>query len=126
MASHLRGMPHMGLIKVPSKLAALPIESLLRWHEHAVTLADGAKESRNPRSSAASFGSTHRSEMGPPDSSQCFHGKVPVDMTNASGTVTSPGPQYWPSMAPVKSASAQPIFGTAKRVTKSQGIMHVR
>jgi len=92
-------------------------------YEHAVTLADGAKESRNPRSSAASFGSTHRSEMGPPDSSHCFHGKVPVDMTNASGTTVSPGPAYNPSLAQVKVSNQQAIFGTSRRVHATQGIL---
>ena len=59
-----------------------------------------------------------------PDSSHCFHGKVPVDMTHTAGKHSiAPGPQYWPSMAPVKAASKQPTFGTAKRVTKVQGIM---
>lgn len=68
-------------------------------YEHAFTLADGAKTSTKPRSAAAGFGSTTRPEQGPPDSAHCFHGKVPVDMTNASGTTISPGPAYNPSLA---------------------------
>lgn len=92
-------------------------------YDHAVTLADGANTSTKPRSSAASFGSTKRSEMGPPDSAHCFHGKVPVDMTNASGTVVSPGPSYNPSLKAVKTEAARPTFGTARRVHSTQGIM---
>ena len=54
-------------------------------YDHALTLQDGSKISTKPRSSAAGFGSTKRSGTGPPDSAQCFHGKVPVDLTNAPG-----------------------------------------
>jgi len=91
-------------------------------YEHAVTLADGAKTSTKPRSSAAGFGSTKRSEMGPPDSAHCFHGKVPVDMTNHQGGTNSPGPVYAPSIEPVRAASNSAVFGTSKRVTRSMRI----
>ena len=76
-------------------------------------------------SSRAGFGSTKRSETGPPDSAHCFHGKVPVDMTNNSTPNVSPGPQYWPSMEATKAASKQPVFGTSKRVTKNQAIVMI-
>ena len=56
------------------------------------------------------------------DSSQCFHGKVPVDMTNATNTSISPGPAYVYDVTAVKPAPARPVFGTAKRVTPGQGI----
>jgi hypothetical protein len=49
-------------------------------------------------------------------------GKVPVDMTNASGTTISPGPAYNPSLAQVKVSSQKPIFGTGRRVQQTQGI----
>ena len=95
-------------------------------YDHAITLADGAKTSTKPRSSAAGFGSTQRKGTGPPDSAHCFHGKVPVDMTHTKGGSVSPGPQYYPSVSAVKYHPQEAVFGTAKRVTKSQGIMHVR
>lgn len=91
-------------------------------YDHAVTLADGAKISGKPRSGRAGFGSTQRSETGPPDSSHCYHGKVPVDMTNHKGGTFSPGPQYNPSVEPVKSVAPKAVFGTARRVTRNQRI----
>ena len=90
-------------------------------YEHAVTMGDLAKTSTKPRSSRAGFGSTKRSETGPPDSSHCFHGKVPVDMTNSKNTQESPGPMYYPNIDVVKEVARKPIFGTAKRVTRGLG-----
>ena len=93
-------------------------------YDHALTLLDGSKISTKPRQPRASFGSTKRSDMGPPDSSQCFHGKVPVDMTNASGTVISPGPTYNPDINCNKGKTPQAIFGTSRRVHSTQGMFH--
>ena len=106
--------------KPPSLVAEAPGPGS---YEHAVTLADGAKTSTKPRSSRAGFGSTERSGTGPPDSCHMFHGKVPVDMTNHKGGTLSPGPAYWPSIAPVKGQSAKATFGTAKRVTRNLAIV---
>jgi len=92
-------------------------------YDHAVTLSDGAKTSTKPRSSAAGFGSTKRSGTGPPDSAKCFHGKVPVDMTNNTKPSVSPGPAYNPNINPVKVKSQEAVFGTARRVHSTQGIM---
>jgi len=91
-------------------------------YDHAVTLADGAKTSTRPRSAAAGFGSTQRGDAAYVDSAHCFHGKVPVDMTHV-GPSESPGPGYMPSFRQVKPQPQQAIFGTAKRVTRAQGIM---
>ena len=56
------------------------------------------------------------------DSSQCFHGKVPVDMTHASAGSLSPGPGYNPSFKSVIKSSSQPIIGTAKRFRDYGGL----
>ena len=50
-------------------------------------------------------------------------GKVPVDMTNAAGTTISPGPAYHPNLESIKAASQGALFGTARRVHSTQGIM---
>ena len=55
------------------------------------------------------------------DSSQCFHGKVPVDMSNAKNTSITPGPAYNPSWSGYRRGK-MPVFGTSKRVTQAQGI----
>lgn len=90
-------------------------------YDHALTLSDGAKTSTKPRSSAPDFGSTPA--VGPfIDSSSCFHGKVPVDMTHAKNMSISPGPGYNPSLSQTKSKSREAIFGTAKRVTPGLGL----
>ena len=49
------------------------------------------------------------------DSSACFHGKVPVDMTHANASNLSPGPGYNPSHKSVLKGSQQPAIGTQKR-----------
>jgi hypothetical protein len=91
-------------------------------YDHNITLADGARTSNKPRSSAPGFGSTPA--VGPfIDSSSCFHGKVPVDMTHAKNTSISPGPGYNPSVSQTKVKPPQPIFGTSKRVTPGMALV---
>ena len=87
------------------------------------TLSDGAVLAGKRRAPAASFGSTQRGDSAFVDSVHCFHGKVPVDMTNATNTYISPGPGYKPNVESVKAASAKATFGTAKRSTPGLGLM---
>ena len=65
-----------------------------------------------------SFGTSerHRPETHPKKT--MYIGK---DFEKALYGTISPGPQYWPSVAPVKAASAQPIFGTAKNQIPGYG-----
>ena len=92
-------------------------------YDHNLTLADGARTSKNPRAPAPGFGSTQRGDSAFVDSSACYHGKVPVDMTNANSTSISPGPGYNPSVSSVKVAPARATFGTAKRTTPGLAIV---
>jgi len=86
-------------------------------------LADGAVLSSKRRSPAASFGSTQRGDSAFIDSVHCFHGKVPVDMTNATNTNISPGPGYKPSVDSVKYMPPNATFGTAKRTTPNMALV---
>jgi len=90
------------------------------------TLSDGAVLSSKRRSPAASFGSTQRGDSAFVDSVSCFHGKVPVDMTNATNTNISPGPGYKPSVEQVKYHAPQATFGTAKRTTPNLAPVNVK
>lgn len=70
-----------------------------------------------------SFGSTQRGDSAFIDSVHCFHGKVPVDMTNATNTNISPGPGYKPSVDSVKYMPPNATFGTAKRTTPNMALV---
>jgi hypothetical protein len=78
--------------------------------------------STKPRVLAKSFSIEQRGGKTLMDSSQCFHGKVPVDMTHASAGSLSPGPGYNPSFKSVIKSSSQPIIGTAKRFRDYGGL----
>ena len=84
-------------------------------YDHAMTLAEGSVLSSKHRAPAPGFGSTTRGEASMQDSSQCFHGKVPVDMTNAKNTSITPGPAYNPSWIAVQSKPQGGVIGTSKR-----------
>lgn len=92
-------------------------------YNHGNVLADGAVLSSKRRAPAASFGSTQRGDSAFIDSVHCFHGKVPIDMTNATGTNISPGPGYNPSVGQVKDKPPNATFGTAKRTTSNMAIV---
>lgn len=86
-------------------------------------LATGAVLSGKRRSAAAGFGSTQRGDSSLIDSSQCFHGKVAVDMTHANNISISPGPGYKPSVTQTKVTQPRPTIGTAKRTTSNMAIV---
>ena len=77
--------------------------------------AQGACLSTKPRVPASSFTIETRGAKTLMDSSACFHGKVPVDMTHARADNLSPGPGYNPSYKSTLKSSQQPIIGTQKR-----------
>ena len=109
-----------GSIKKPPSLRA--DEPGPGAYDHAMTMAEGSVLSSKHRAPAPGFGSTTRGEASMQDSSQCFHGKVPVDMTNAKNTSITPGPAYNPSWSGISANGKMPVFGTSKRVTQAQGI----
>ena len=86
-------------------------------YDPGITLAHGAALSTKPRSSVASFGCAKR-DGGMMSSTHCYHGKVPVDMTNARTDNLSPGPGYLPSFKAAKASAPGYGFGTAKRFTR--------
>jgi len=86
-------------------------------YELGRNLVDGSTLSQKPRAPGYGFGSSVRTDSAFLDSSKCYHGKVPVDMTNANNSDVSPGPGYNPSWTGVKAHTQQGVFGTAKRTT---------
>lgn len=81
------------------------------------TMADLATLSSKPRAPGYGFGSSVRGDSTFVDSTKCYHGKVPIDMTNANKSDVSPGPGYNPSIEGVRAAKQKALFGTAKRTT---------
>uniref|UniRef100_A0A7S2DJ32 Uncharacterized protein n=1 Tax=Haptolina brevifila TaxID=156173 RepID=A0A7S2DJ32_9EUKA len=86
-------------------------------YEMGTTMADLATLSSKPRAPGYGFGSSVRGDSTFVDSMKCYHGKVPIDMTNANKSDVSPGPGYHPSIEGVRAAKQKALFGTAKRTT---------
>ena len=88
-------------------------------YDLGATLKHGSTLSTKPSAPAPSFGFAKRgggSAM--VESSHCFHGKVPVDMSNAKTDTLSPGPGYLPADAATHKKAPLYGFGTAKRFTR--------
>ena len=90
----------------------------------AYTLGDSGVLSGKNRAPVANFGSTQRGDSAMVDSVKCFHGKVQVDMTNATNISASPGPAYNPSDTFVKTQPPKATIGTAKRSQTNLAIVH--